>query len=205
MIATSANRELHLVQYKPDDEDCRQRERTNKGCPSPPSRGPKRESRVVRRGSKGKEDGGRRYFTGFACRRTLIIFVPSGIAGLILSRSARTRRRQSGGIWWVEDGGWREEKRGRVRWHDGGGRRRGGGGGGDGGEERRGRAEGSRVEATEGVGRGGRRMRRVIKWVFNFHQCRWLACSAGRGLEAHGFAPVAHAPGSRGLSASITR
>jgi len=35
--------------------------------------------------------------------------------------------------------------------------------GGRDGEERRGRAEGSRVEATEGVGRAGRRMRRVIK------------------------------------------
>jgi len=42
-----------------------------------------------------------------------------------------------------------------MRWHDGRG-------GGD-GKEKRGRAEGSRVEAVEEVGRGGRRMRRVIK------------------------------------------
>lgn len=62
----------------------------------------RRGSRVARRESgaeeEEEEEGGRRYFTGFACRRTLIIFVPSGIADLILSRSARTRRRQSGGI-----------------------------------------------------------------------------------------------------------
>lgn len=41
-----------------------------------------------RRGAWGKGEREQRYFTGFACGRTLIIFVPSGMAGLILSRSA---------------------------------------------------------------------------------------------------------------------
>lgn len=65
--------------------------------PSGAREGPKgrRESRCahgIGRAKKGKgverRKGVERYFTGFACGRTLIIFVPSGMAGLILSRSA---------------------------------------------------------------------------------------------------------------------
>lgn len=85
-------------------------------------------------GGKGERE--QRYFTGFACGRTLIIFVPSGMAGLILSRSAvnealqgrqdvtrveRAAERERSGTRKGEDridglaGGWRGQGRHRMR------------------------------------------------------------------------------------------
>lgn len=70
-------------------------------------------------GGKGERE--QRYFTGFAYGRTLIIFVPSGMAGLILSRSAVNEALQGRqDVTRVERTAEREEReeerRGSYRW-----------------------------------------------------------------------------------------